>query len=199
MDLNRKLQPALLSRPFHEASRQEAREIADWLNGGTGGERGEFLTIRNAAQSHARAALIHELISVPGRSSFWLEPQLPGWGVLQFRPQLVRTGGRMALTLVGQDMDSRLWVACMSLSYASLLEKVRQCGRCAKWYLVRKGRFCSTLCRVKWHYRTPEGRQKRAKYMRHYRATCRRLWERKRKGRQLKRGRNIHVSLKKGE
>jgi hypothetical protein len=35
--------------------------------------------------------------------------------------------------------------------------------------------------------------------MRKYRAIRRSLWEAKQKGRQLKRGRKVHLSLKKGE
>jgi hypothetical protein len=184
---------------MHRATRDEAQEVAHWLNAGSDDRCRNFLTLRERTQKHCRMARMNELMSIQGRSSFWLEPSSLAGASLQVRPLVIRTEGRAALTLVGKNEESQIYIACMSLSEAGLLNKLRQCETCEKWYLRRKGRFCSTLCRVKWHSHTDEGKRKRAEYMRDYRANPRvRARNAAPEGYHRKRGRKLHVDLKKG-
>jgi hypothetical protein len=59
------------------------------------------------------------------------------------------------------------------LAAKGLLRRVRECSTCGRWfYAYRPGqryRFCSDACRDKNFRQTPQGRARRAKYMRNYR------------------------------
>jgi len=93
------------------------------------------------------------------------------------------------------------------LSYFNFLaqvgraNRVRLCPNCQRWFFARRkdSRLCSARCQTGAYRKTPKGRAKRAAYMRDYRTKTKRLWEAKQKGRKLKRGRKLHVDLKKGE
>jgi hypothetical protein len=150
----------------------------------------------------AANALQFPPVRAGGNSPVSVSAGLPWKRFLRLEPLInADYQGRVRLTYAGKDDDSRLYVALMSLSYAKPLDWVRECKTCHKWFMAarEKNRFCSTLCRVKWHAHTDEGKDKRAAYMRKHRADLKTLWEAKQGGRELKRGRKLHVSLKRGE
>ena len=57
------------------------------------------------------------------------------------------------------------------LSEKGLLDRIRRCQICGRWLFAkhRRQRFCKDSCREKAFRKTPDGRAKRAKYMRKYR------------------------------
>jgi hypothetical protein len=59
------------------------------------------------------------------------------------------------------------------LAAKGLLRRVRECSTCGRWFYAyrpgRRYRFCSVACRDKNSRQTPQGRARRAKYMRDYR------------------------------
>ena len=110
--------------------------------------------------------------------------------------------GKDGFTLVSVNEDSNALLQFANLTDLGGARNVRSCRACDKYFYARRAdaRVCSPECKVALWRKTPAGRKKRAAYMRDYRAKVRRLWEAKQqKGRQLRRGRNVHVSLKKGE
>lgn len=58
-----------------------------------------------------------------------------------------------------------------SLGRDGLLDRIRQCLTCGKWIYARfqRERFCSGPCREKAFRSSPEGKEKRKKYMQGYR------------------------------
>jgi hypothetical protein len=165
-------------------------------------QRNKFSEIRKIVLAQFESARRNARMNIRDTGMFWSKPAL-GWGrPLQLLPALVADRGRIRLTLAGRGLDSGLYVALVSLCYARPLEWVRQCETCEKWFIAtrKKSRFCSTLCRVKWHAHTEEGKRKRAAYMQQYRANPRvRARNGVPKGYHRKRGRKLHVDLKKGE
>jgi ribosomal protein S27AE len=81
------------------------------------------------------------------------------------------------------------------------VNRVRLCPNCGRWFFARRAdsRLCSARCQQSAWRKTPAGRKARAEYMRSYRKNRRQLEEAKSKGYHRKRGRKLHVSLKKGE
>jgi hypothetical protein len=70
-----------------------------------------------------------------------------------------------------------------NLGRLGLLHRVRKCRSCGMWLFARfeRERFCSPACREKASRTSPEGRQKRAGYMRRYRANLKRYDEAQKK------------------
>jgi hypothetical protein len=93
-----------------------------------------------------------------------------------------------------------LWSIAI-LAQSDMADRVRICVRCKRFFFARQARstLCSQRCRESAWRKTDAGRKARAAYMRDLRAKRKRLWEAKQRGRILKRGRNLHVSLKRGE
>ena len=62
------------------------------------------------------------------------------------------------------------------LAAAGLIERVRRCKLCGRWYFARRDHqeFCSAQCREKNYRSGGQGRTARAAYMRRYRAGLRR-------------------------
>jgi DNA-binding phage protein len=58
-----------------------------------------------------------------------------------------------------------------------LLRHIRECTQCGRWFAARRRdqHFCSAKCREKAFRKNPQGRSKRAAYMRGYRARLKRL------------------------
>jgi hypothetical protein len=78
------------------------------------------------------------------------------------------------LAVSGLNPKSTAFIAMLKLSEAGLLGRVRRCESCRKWLFARstRQRFHADGCREKGHRadrKTPEGRAKRAEYMRDYR------------------------------
>jgi hypothetical protein len=104
--------------------------------------------------------------------------------------------------LVPEDEPSTVLYQFIQLFNSGNLSRLRCCRNCDRfWYCVGRSdrQACSPKCKVALWQKTPAGRKKRAQYMRKHRATRRHLWEMQQKGRLLKRGRNLHVNLKRGE
>jgi hypothetical protein len=109
--------------------------------------------------------------------------------------------GKDGFSLVSVNEDSKALLQFANLTDLGGARNVRRCRACDKYFYACRAdaRVCSPLCKVALWRKTPAGREKRAAYMRDYRAKVRRLWEAKQQGRRLRRGRNLHVSLKRGE
>jgi hypothetical protein len=109
-----------------------------------------------------------------------LEARLREVGVLDLAPMANPDYGILLLV----DVDR-----------AGLMSRIRECPHCAKWFFAKnsKKEFCSKDCQEKhWHHRQPKtasSRKAKAKYMRDYRATKKKLRQAKADGRKLKRGR----------
>jgi hypothetical protein len=59
------------------------------------------------------------------------------------------------------------------LNATDLLSSVRECELCKRWYIASRAnvqRFCTPACRKKVYAKSGEGKKKRKKYMRRYRA-----------------------------
>lgn len=196
--------PALLSRPCHKATAEEAKEFWDWANQPWNADRLEKIKrIDVQVRCDIENALQFSPVRPGENSPVFVGAFLPGRRPLQITPMLnADYKARVRLTYMGQEDDSRLYIALMSLTYGKPMRSVRECAACRKGFVALHGRdrFCSTLCRVKWHAQTEEGKRKRAEYMRNYRATLRQREQRQQpKGYQRKRGRKLHGSLMKGE
>ncbi len=118
------------------------------------------------------------------------------------RAEIRRVGPRLRFELVSEDKDSEMLCHFGELINSGNVSRLLRCPNCKKyWY--REGRadkrVCSVRCKVALWQKTPEGRAAKAASMRKWRATRKRLWEAKQRGRKLKRGRKVHPSLKKGE
>lgn len=112
--------------------------------------------------------------------------------------------GPPTLEIVPDDEESRALLALRDLINAGKAARLRFCLNCKQfWYCA--GRIdqgtCSVRCKVALWQRTPRGRERKRKYMQRYRATLRGMRESlgRRHKLTMKRGRNLHVSLKKGE
>jgi hypothetical protein len=168
--------PDLLYLPVHKATADEARRFVKWLNSHAGDRRSKWLgDAIELVFEQALTARRNRQVSVSGRLRLWLEPHLPEGWALHLRPALIARKGEPSLTFVGKDLDTRCYIALVSLSDAGLLAQVRRCAMCKRWFVAThkdkdKYRFCTTLCRVKWHAHTPEGRRKHAEYVRKNRA-----------------------------
>jgi hypothetical protein len=83
------------------------------------------------------------------------------WGLPETEP---RTGGIVLQVCLAVIHD---------LAAKGLLRRVRECATCGRWFYAyrpgRRYRFCSVACRDKNWRQTPQGRARRAKYMRDYR------------------------------
>ncbi len=173
----------MLHLPFHKATAEEAKEFWDWANQPwNGGQREKIKTMRVQVGCDIENAIQFPPVRAGEDSPVSVRAFLPGKQPLRIVPMLnADHKGRVTLTYMGQDDDSRLYVALMSLSYGKPYGWVRECETCKKGFVASHGRdrFCSTLCRVKWHTQTKEGKRKRAEYMRGHRATLR---ARERKG-----------------
>jgi hypothetical protein len=109
---------------------------------------------------------------------------------------------RVTFELVPANDNSRVVLALASLINSGDAGRVRRCRGCRHYFFAwpRADRQeCSARCKTAYWQHTPQGRATKAAYMRDLRAKHRKLWEAKQRGRKLKRGRNVHVSLKKGE
>ena len=98
------------------------------------------------------------------------------------------------------DLDDAIF-RLLDLSRAGKLTRVRECPECLEWFFAEnlKQLFCSDNCRVKAWQKKPAGRKARADYMRRYRQTLKKRLEKSGDLIRLRRGRKIHVDLKKGE
>jgi hypothetical protein len=165
--------------------------LADWLNtqdwkdrsNGAGWLIGHFVTHRPWA-------------SPPGSG----EPEQPiteQWQI-EYQPQR----RELAIKLVHADKRAEMLSVFKELLNYGAESRLRCCPNCQRfWYAAGRSdkRACSDNCKVALWQKTPAGRKKRAKYMRTYRAKVKRLWDAEQKGRKLKRGRKLHVTLRKGE
>lgn len=118
------------------------------------------------------------------------------------RAEIRRVGSRLRFELVSEDKDSEMLCHFGELINSGNVLRLRKCPNCKKyWYCEGRAdkTVCSLRCKVALWQKTPEGRAAKAASMRKWRATKKRLWEAKQRGRKLKRGRNVHASLKKGE
>jgi len=116
----------------------------------------------------------------------------------EFRPR----GRGIKFSLVPADEDSGWLQVFGELCNSGNLSRLRRCPNCERfWYCVGRidRRACSKACKVALWQKTAHGRKVKREYMRDLRAKHKMLWEARQNGRTLKRGRNIHVSLKKGE
>jgi hypothetical protein len=126
------------------------------------------------------------------------------WVPLDLRAELRPRRGGIDFRLVPQDEDSRwlyLWGELLNSENAS---RLRICPSCRKyWYCEGrkdKGPACSVTCKVSLWQKTPAGRKAKREYMRDWRANPRvRARNATPNGYQRKRGRKLHVDLKKGD
>lgn len=116
----------------------------------------------------------------------------------EFKPR----GRGVAFRMVPADERSAMLILFGELCDSGNISRVRYCPNCHRFWF-NPGRAdkqaCSLACKTALWQKTPKGREKRREYMQKWRATSRKLWEAKQRGRALGRGRNLHVSLKKGE
>ena len=113
-----------------------------------------------------------------------------------------RNDDRVAFELVPANENGRVILALASLISSGNAGRVRRCRGCKEFFFAwpRADRQeCSPRCKTAYWQQTPQGKATKAAYMRDLRAKRKKLWDAKQKGRKLKRGRNVHVSLKKGE
>lgn len=125
-----------------------------------------------------------------------------GWLPVKLRAEFTPSARSIQFNLVPNDEDSRWLYVFGELCDSGNMSRLKLCPRCMNiWYCAGRTdkRFCTLPCKVAYWQKTPAGRKAKREYMREYRATERRLWEAKQKGRTLKRGRKLHVSLKRGE
>ena len=111
-------------------------------------------------------------------------------------------GGRLLFEFVPVNEQSRALQALGRLIESDNIGRIRKCPHCKLFFFAGQRNhklFCSHRCQTAHWQRTPEGRAYKAAQMRDVRATAKKLWEAKQRGRKLKQGRNVHVSLKKGE
>jgi hypothetical protein len=117
----------------------------------------------------------------------------------EFRPW----GRGIEFKLVPEDEHSTMLYYFIQLFNSGNLSRLRFCRNCLKfWYCSGRSDqlACSPNCKVSLWQKTPAGRKKRAQYMREHRANPRvRARTSPPKGYSLKRGRKLHVDLKKGE
>lgn len=116
----------------------------------------------------------------------------------EFRPW----GRGIEFKLVPEDEHSTMLYHFIQLINSGNISRLRFCQNCQKfWYCAGRSdrRACSPNCKVSLWQKTPAGRAKRAAYMKDYREKVRHLWEAKQQARRRRRGRNLHVSLKRGE
>lgn len=98
--------------------------------------------------------------------------------------------------------DSRAFWSFAGLIPLGFVDRVRLCPNCRQFFFAKRkdSMLCSQRCRESAWRKSDAGRDARAAYMRRYRANAR---ERARnaapKGYVRKRGRKLHVDLKKGE
>ena len=121
---------------------------------------------------------------------------------VKMRAELRRHGTRLKFELIPENKDSEMLYRFGQLVNSGNASRLLRCPNCRKyWYCEGRTdkKACSNSCKVALWQKTPAGREMRAAYMRELRAKKKRLWEAKQVGRKLKRGRNVHVSLKKGE
>lgn len=110
--------------------------------------------------------------------------------------------GRMNFELVAENDSSQVLLALAALINSGDAIRIRRCRGCEKFFFAwpRTDRQeCSPRCKTAYWQKTPAGRERKAAYMRELRAKRKKLWEAKQKGRKRRRGRNVHVDLKKGE
>jgi hypothetical protein len=179
---------------------KEGRGLAEWLN---------------RDDTHSRAA---SLIQAVTDLHQWFPAGVAGWyfpkagfranlkrGTLipvNLRAELRPRGRGITFSLVPADEDSRWLQVFGELCNSGNLSRFRRCPNCQRfWYCEGRSdrRACSVACKVALWQKTPAGRKAKREYMRGLRAKHKKLWEAKQQGRTLKRGRNLHVSLKKGE
>jgi hypothetical protein len=98
------------------------------------------------------------------------------------------------------DLDDAIF-RLRDLSQAGKLTRMRECPECLKWFFAEnlKQLFCSDNCRVKAWQKKPAGRKARADYMRRYRETLKKRLEKSGDLIRLRRGRKVHIDLKKGD
>ena len=179
---------------------EQGRDLAEWLN------REDSNSM--AAKAMQLFADLHKMF--PAGVTGWYHPKtgfrarlnrgtlIPVNLQAEFRPR----GRGIAFSLVPADEDSRWLQVFGELCNSGNLSRLRRCPNCGRfWYCEGRidRRACSVACKVVLWQKTPQGRAAKAASMRKWRATKKRLWEAKQRGRKLKRGRNVHVSLKKGE
>jgi hypothetical protein len=156
--------------PFGSVGEPEARELVEWLH---------------VPSTHARVRRALERM-LEKQSSLWRWPESVGHdeivgkeivprGVTLFpRVRWTSHSKQPELAVSGLNLKGVAFTAMLKLSQAGLLARVRRCESCRKWLFAdsTRQRFHTDGCREKGHRadrKTPEGRAKRAEYMREYR------------------------------
>ena|SRR5215472_7625253 len=178
----RRLQRPKIFDPFALASIKQVRELVSWLNA-TDRARSEAVPSPDVALSEALEKMLKQdmrlwtgdarrlrlFAHVP--MGIHLEPYI-GW------PRGAKT---VEYGLRGSNDAAKAYLVVLKLQKARLLHRLRRCNQCREWCLAyhpSRDRFCSDSCRERAHResrKTPEGRTKRAAYMRAYRETLRRM------------------------
>jgi hypothetical protein len=93
------------------------------------------------------------------------EPRAGGW------EELYRVPAKYRDSIINFDDLHWLPLAILKAATGGQLSRIRECRYCQKWFLSKRARqaYCSPGCRQRAFRATPQGRKKRAAYMRAYR------------------------------
>jgi hypothetical protein len=165
------------------------RPLAAWLNS------------QNWKDRNNKAAWIvaHYVTHRPFASPLQMDPEFPITHQWQIEFQYNPRGREIAIKL---DERGQMLDAFMQLYESGNEDRLKCCPNCQRFFFAagrRDKRTCSDNCRASRWQKTPAGRKTRREYMRDLRAKHRLLWKGNQRGRTLKRGRKLHIDLKKGE
>ena len=111
-------------------------------------------------------------------------------------------GGKLHVEVIPADEQGKALMAFKILTDLGQANRVRLCPNCQRWFFAQRvdSKLCSQSCQVSEWRKSEAGRRARAEYMQNYRANPRvRARNAPPKGHKLKRGRKLHIDLKKGK
>jgi len=200
--------------------------VAEWLNKGDKSTRksktrslGSFLALlleiarnegpRGRTVSLKWEALCHQIERLGGGR--FGGSRIPGhqralvldsddWG-FNLCVEVCPRGSGLDFTAYPVGEDSRAFWCFAQLIQTGFIDRVRLCPNCRRFFFALRtdSKLCSQRCRESAWRKTDEGRKARATYMKRYRKSLKALEGAKTKGYRRKRGRNLHVELRKGE
>ena len=98
--------------------------------------------------------------------------------------------GKLHLDVVPLKQKGEALIAFKVLTNLGQANRVRLCPNCQRWFFAQRvdSKLCSPSCQVSAWRKSEAGHKARAAYMREYRGTRRRIWEKQQKGKLLKTG-----------